>query len=550
MVGGALRRWVFNAAGLALRWGIINRTTYHRARNWYEGGFPIVSGDTSYVPSVVSDARFDQNFITRREMLRRMRYWSQNSGIVESILSVGERYTVGPSGLHVAFYPNDWENQGQESDADDSWYDRAEDVVEEAMQSIGFNGESLETLLKVAYRCQKIDGDVVLLKTRKRGQLQVGKHSLNVSMPALQIIEGHRIETPWNNWADEGITVCDGVQFAQVKVDGTLMMQRAGLWVRSGFGQFETNTSWAMVPNDAVFYVRGEHRANQPRSVSDFYAVEQDIHKLEDILMMEMRAQNSQSSRAVKITNASGQLNPLDPKLRAVAVARGQAAEGTDEQFKAMQRMVEFYRKTYGGEVYAVKQGEQVDFQAPNRPSESTLQLFELLINRICAGSKMPRCLVMEKISAASAKSQGTEVRGVLDNADGFFEADFQKWKRLVKGAVIFFMEWAINNDPRVADPPADWRSCIHVQQPKACNVDAGYNAQATTMELASGQTNYDLIYGPRGLSFRREIKKLARQQQMIERLGVNLTMPALLPGQIELTGEPAKQKTNEVNDG
>jgi hypothetical protein len=103
-------------------------------------------------------------------------------------------------------------------------------------------------------------------------------------------------------------------------------------------------------------------------------------------------------------------------------------------------------------------------------------------------------------------------------------------------------MEWAVKNDPRVADPPANWRNCIHIQQPKACNVDVGYNAQAATMELASGQTNYDLLYGPRGLSARRELRKLNRQQRFIEKLGLKLTLPALLPGQIPLDGSVKKE--------
>ncbi|HLY64199.1 MAG TPA: phage portal protein, partial [Chloroflexota bacterium] len=295
------------------------RAGYHKIRNWYEGGWPILSGDTSYVPSIVQDSRFDQSYITRREMLRRMRYWSQNSAIVESILSVGERYTVGPSGLHVSWYPTDDASQ----DSDDTWYDRAEQVTAEAFEDFGWNGESMETLLKIGYRCQKIDGDVMFIKTRRRKSLDLGKQRLMVSQPCLQIIEGHRIETPFNKWTNEGITTMDGIEFELVQVDGRPLLQRVGFWVRTGFGEFEQNTSWDLIPNAALFYLRNEQRASQPRAVSDFYAVEPDIHKLEDLLLMELKAQNSQSNRAVKIENAAGELNPLDPKLRAIQTARG-----------------------------------------------------------------------------------------------------------------------------------------------------------------------------------------------------------------------------------
>lgn len=523
------------------------RAGYHRIRNWYEGGWPLLSGDTSYVPSIVQDSRFDQNYITRREMLRRMRYWSQNSAIVESILSVGERYTVGPSGLHVSWYPTD----DQSEDADDSWYDRAEEVIAEAFQDFGWNGESMETLLKVGYRCQKIDGDVMFVKTRKRKPVDLGKQRVTVSQPCLQIIEGHRIETPFNKWTNEGITTMDGIEYEIVEVDGRPLMQRTGFWVRAGFGEFEQNSSWALLPEGTFFYLRNEQRANQPRAVSDFYSVEPDIHKLEDLLLMELKAQGQQSTRAVRITNAAGELNPLDPKIRAVNAVRGVVPPVTTatEQQAAQQRTAEFFRRLYGGEVYVDKPGENLQLIAPNRPSEATLNLFELLIGRICAGTKQPRSLVIDKISGQSAKGQGTEVRAQLDAADGYYEGDFQKWKHFVMGAALYHMEWAVKNDPRVADPPAFWRSCLHVQQPKACNVDVAYNAQAATMELASGQTNYDLLYSPRGLSFRREIKKLGRQQKFMEKHGVKVTLPALLAGQIPLDGSAETKSKPELQE-
>lgn len=547
MVMNAIKRGIaraaFAAATVFPKSGFIRRL-YHAARNWYEGGWPLLSGDTSYVPQIVQDARFDQNYITRREMLRRMRYWAENSAIVEAILSIGERYTVGPAGLHVAFYDDSPESK---PDNEDPWYEAAEQVLSEMFHDAGWNGESMALLLKLAFRCQKNDGDCLLIKTRKRSKMEVNGRTLNLSRPCLQLVEGHRIETPFNKWTNEGITTIDGIEFEIVQVDGRPLMRKVGYWTRAGFGQFETNSSWTLIPTEMAFHMRNQQRANQPRAVSDFYAVEPDIHKLEDLLAMEMKAQAVQSDRAVGIENAAGEFNPLDKKLQAVKVAMGSTPPTSADQLKALAQMQEVYRKIYGGQTYAFKSGEKVHFDAPNRPSEATLNLFELEVNKICAGTKTPRCLVMEKISGQSAKGQGTEVRAQLDSANDYFRGDFQKWKDLMRHVTIWFMEWAIANDQRVADPPANWRNCIHIQQPKACNVDVGYNAQATTMELASGQTNYDLIYGPRGLSARREIRKLAWQQKFIEATGVKLTLPALLPGQIPLDGtapnEPGKAK-------
>lgn len=532
-----LARAAFAAATLFPKNDFVRRL-YHAARNWYEGGWPLLSGDTSYVPQIVQDARFDQNYITRREMLRRMRYWCENSAITEAILSVGERYTVGPSGLHVSFYDDSAVDPAVGAlEDEDPWYEAAEQVIAEMFHDAGWNGESMATLLKIGYRCQKGDGDVFFIPTRKRGTLNVLGRTLTLSKPCLQIVEGHRVETPFNKWTNEGITTMDGIEYEIVQIDGRPLMRKTGYWVRAGFGEFEQNSSWTLIPVDSIWHLRNQQRANQPRAVSDFYAVEPDIHRLEDLLLMEMKAQAAQSERAVIVKNAAGQFNPLDKKLQAVNIARGVTPPSSDDQLKQLAAMQEVYRRVYGGQTVAFKSGEDVINQAPNRPSEATLNLFELLVNKICAGAKSPRCLVIEKISGQSAKAQGTEVRAQLDSANDYFAGDFQKWKDFTRHVVIYFMEWAISNDPRVADPPANWRNCIHIQQPKACNVDVGYNAQATTMELASGQTNYDLIYGPRGLSARRELRKLARQQKFVESLGIKLTLPALLPGQIPLDG-------------
>lgn len=528
----------------------------HRSvRNWYEAGWPLLDGGRAYIPSLVQDARWDQNYITRREMLRRMRYWSQNSPVLESVLSVGERYTVGPSGLNVSFWDID-DDSGEEN----PWYETAEQVVREWFHDCGWNGESMETQLKVGYRCQKVDGDVFYLKSWKRQAVNIGDPKeyplglwVNLKKPCLQMVEGHRVETPFNRWDEEGHTVVDGVEFRQVKVDGRDMMQKVGYQVRAGFGAFETEARWFLVPAEDIIHVHSSHRVNQFRGLSDFYSVENELGKLEELLKIELSAQNDQSQWSVLVKNAAGQFNPVDPRLHAVQVARGQTTQPagvTDPQ--KLQQINEVYRKTYGAQTKAFKFGEDAEMKAPTRPAEATLQLWEFLINSVCAGAHIPRCLAFGKISAASAKSQGTEVRADLDCADAFFKGDFQKWKHLVRECVIYFMEWAVDNDPRVKNPPPNWRNCIHIQAPEACNVDVGHNTQAEMMMLAAGAYDYDMILGPLGLSFNTIIRRLARQQKKIQKLNVEVTLPALLRGQIELSGQGEFKPSvdTETNDG
>src|ERR1017187_1732799 len=107
---------------------------YHTFKNWYEAGYPMLgTGVTSFLPELpAQDSRWDQNSVTRREMMRRMRYWAKNSPVVEAILSISERYTVGASGLHVSFYPSgDLEDDSADNSLDKTWYDNADDRSEE-----------------------------------------------------------------------------------------------------------------------------------------------------------------------------------------------------------------------------------------------------------------------------------------------------------------------------------------------------------------------------------------------------------------------------------
>ena len=516
------------------------RKIYHGVRNWYEGGWPLSTGGKfSYLPSLVQDARWDQNYITRREMLRRMRYWSQNSPLVEAILSVGERYTVGASGLHVSFYPSE-----EVSDDADNWYERADAVVQEWFEHCGWNGESMAELLKVCYRDQKVDGDVFVVKTRKAMPLAVGNRVLQVPKPSLQIIEGHRVESPWNKFEQEDSTLVDGVQYQRVRVDGRELLQKQGFWMRNGQSSFEQNDSWFLCPDNQCWQLRNIHRADQPRSVSDFYPVAININKLEDVVDIELSAQNSQSVRAVAIKSNSGQAaNFGDKAIERVNLARGIASAPKTDDFAAR---CDIYRKEMGAYVFGLKTGEDAVNMAPNRPSEATLNLLEYLVNSICAGTKSPRCLIFEKISGQSAKGQGTEVRGQLDSADAHYKSDFQKWKHFVREATVWFMEWAVQNDERVQDPPANWCDCVHIQQPAACNVDYGYVTTANLMSLAAGSSSYHMILGPLGLNPVTVFKQLAREQQMIKRLGIKVTLPALMPGQIPLDGKT--QKPEEAN--
>ena len=52
---------VARATALTFPRSAMVRRIYAGVRNWYESGWPLLSGDRAYIPAQVQDARWDQN---------------------------------------------------------------------------------------------------------------------------------------------------------------------------------------------------------------------------------------------------------------------------------------------------------------------------------------------------------------------------------------------------------------------------------------------------------------------------------------------------------
>lgn len=457
-------------------------------RNWYESGFPGGDGTRSWLLSLIQDARYDQNQITRVEAMRRVRYWRQNSPLLASALDVSRQYTIGTHMPVVTSLATDTTG----------WRERAEAVFKEMSDSAGLNGESLFQMLGVAHDCKKTDGDILFQKTSRRTRLKLRQSEVEISRPCYQLIEGHRIETPFGQWDRENVDIVDGVQFKNVETrtpNGEARKQtvRSGYWVRDGNSPFSNQETYSFVRAEDCIYVYTPHRVNQVRGLSDFIVVEATLALLEDLLKIETRAQEVQSDITTFITNGAGQLP--DPRMErsigALGIKVSNGADGkpivtTDDIKKASQ----VYENIYGGRQMVGRTGDTITHMAPNRPAEATLNLWDFLINSFCRGCKSPRVLTFPKWN----KGQGTEVRAELDSANSSWLCEFNlNWKPVIQTSWEDFIGWAIKNDPRVSDPPADWKH-IEVSPPRSVLVDIGYDAAATLANLAAGITNLHFI--------------------------------------------------------
>ena len=519
-------------------------------RNWYEGGFPMLDGTRAWLPSIIQDARYDQNMVTRREMLRRMRYHAQNSGICKSTQDVRRQYVVGTHTPVVTSLAKD-----------QTWAEVAEMVFEEMNEASGVDGESFFSQLQVGCDVEATDGDVLFVETSVRVPFTIRqgtKYETQIlkSVPRYQMVEGHRIETPPSKWDREGQDIIDGVQFkaaTQKNADGSdrTVMVRTGYWVKDSSSQFTNGTfsrddAYVFIPIENCTLIFTPHRVNQIRGISRYYAGEITLAHLEDLLKLELTAQEVQSNLTVFITNGAGQL--VDQKMQATlgALDLKLSKDGNGKPIvtsKDIEEAKKIYQQINGGQQFVGRTSDTLQFLAPNRPSEATQNLWEYLINVWCVAAKVPRILVFPKTS----KGQGTEVRAELDKAALAFIADFNtNWKPLIKSAWQFKIGWAIQNDDRLKNAPANW-DAIEISPPRSVMVDMGYESAAMLAELAAGVTNLHYIAQKLGTTGKRLIKMAVSDIYNLKKECLIASGTYTAGMKIEVRPEEVRQNLSEV---
>lgn len=483
MAGRKARRTVTRAATTLNRLG-----KGYMVSNWYESGNPYSDGSRSYVQGTLTDARYDQNQITSREAMRRMRVWEQNSVFVKKTLDLDGQYVIGTHTPVVT-----------PMSRDPKWNSAAEPVWKEIKADFGLNGESLFAYLLLGLRRKKVDRDVFYIQTSKPGKVTIRrgtKHEteLDVMKPCYQLVESHRVGSAFSLWAEEGFDNYDGIEFTETVTkmpDGQVVKQKikTAYFVNNSGNLFCAEEGIRRVPIQNCYRAATAHRVNETRGMTDFYAAEPTLALLEDLLKLEMRAQEVQSDIAMFITNGAGQA--VDAKMQGTLNALGVkvSKDGDGKAIvtaKQLDEVKAVYEKIFGGRVAVGRTNDSMTLMAPNRPAEATLNLWNFLIDSFCTAMNRPRMLIFPKF----AKSQGTEVRAEIEAFAAACRTEFNLvWKPLMQQAWEYRMGWAIKNDERVKNAPADWRS-IEVSAPQSPVVDLGYDSASDLAEMAAGVFN------------------------------------------------------------
>lgn len=491
----------------------------HGVENYYEGGWPLLNGDHAYVPELIQDARFDQTQIVRREIMRKSRFYAKNDPMFKRIIQIGQRYTVGPKGLLCV----------PDSQIDEDWNERAFEVFSEWCEHAGLNDEPMSTLEHVGHDDERVDGETFFYKTRKK--------TPRGSVPRIQHIESHRVESPFSRWNEEGQFLIDGVQLDN---DGN----RNGYWVREGMALFDGDASWNLVPASQIIHVFEPHRGQQYRGIGSAYSYLGKLAQKFELDKLEMRAQFDAAEKSTFIINPSGELNKTQLARRRFDNPNPNPVPNQQDIDKVWEKRIEFVRKIIGGRTAALKTGEDVKQFIPQRPSDAVQWYWLYNATEICAGAEVPMMLIFP-----GEDIQGTVARAVLDDADANFQKRSTKWIAAKREIYRYFMGWAIYNDKRVIDPPADWDRCV-IYRPRAINVDVGYTADNANQALANGTLTYAQWLGHQQIWWKHHFSQIKREQDWIKKNGITVSYgkaaaPAPTP---EDESEPTPQNTEPAN--
>lgn len=463
-------------------------------QNIFEAGRRFQFGDRSWIWSHVTDARFDATQATRYELTRKIRYFEQNSPLVQKLADLFELFTVGPNGLIMT--------PGSE---DEEWAAAAKTFYADWSQAPDLCSLlPISVLQSLSARLWFIDGEVFILKTRT---------DKPPYRPRIRLIESHRVGTPTGDQA-AGRTIVDGVE---VDRNGCPI----AYWVQDGFEAGD----YARIPAENIIHIHEPSRAGMYRGITPFYATLNALHDLDDLMRMEMQVAKDQADTSKVIKTPTGEVtDPNDPNGWNVQTEADTTGQGNP--------LTEYYRRVFGPTTKVMKVGDEIDKSGPERPTVVQQWYWRFLCEEICNGVGIPLTMVFPD------SMQGTVYRGVLDSANAFFRSR----SAVLAGAWKQVWEYALDTGSRlevsIADKPVDWRM-VTVRPPRAVNVDVGRNSSAMLAELEAGTRTFAQVYAETGEDWRDQLEQKAKEAAFINQLARKYKVPPLSITQLAVAATP-----------
>jgi lambda family phage portal protein len=457
----------------------------------YEGA--VAQPYRSRLNASLQDARYDQKPCTRETLQKKARYFERNSALVNRLADLFELYVVGQG---IQFFANSDDPEWNQA-ANEYWNDWKPfaDIL---------TRQNFDCLQGVIARALWIDGEIFVLLTRG-----------TAGRPRIQLIEAHRCKTPPDRIAEEGRTIVDGVAINEIG-------RPTGYWfIEDNFSGTSDppmgfNTPSAAPPAtfrlvDAinVVHIFEPSRAGQFRGLPMLYPVMNDLHDLDDLQLLEMKAARDAAEVSNVITTAAGELTIGDLNASGGAIAA--SADPAQKQC--------YYQDTIGGRTLVLQNGDSIQQFRSTRPEVATREYWVGLEHKVCAGTGIARQLVYPE------SIQGTVERSVLDMQNSWFMVRCS----VLAGSFIRIREYVLSigssTELRLSDPPANWRA-VSWRGPRAVNVDVGRQSQAMLNELAAGVRTREGIWAEVGRDWKIETRQKAAEEKYLDSLAAEFGLP------------------------
>jgi len=402
------------------------------------------------------DAKHDLTPHVHRELVRRSRYLSKNSGFVREMVGNMAVYSTG-DGIRPQAQSEDpgWNRLAEAYFR--AWSTRCEITTR-------FSFEEVQSLV---CRGMDVDGEYFIHLTRDR-----------LGIASLQLIESHRI--------GEGNIAMQSFHGITLDEWGAPLSYRV----------LEDQSS-REIPAPSMLHVFEPENATSVRNAP---AIQHSINHILDemeLLALEKHAVKDNCDVTRVLKTETGDLN--DDSDFAIEGQQASAPEGTNPA--SLQQIT-------GGKLVALKTNESLDSFEPKRPSPTFTGFLEHLRRDSALG------VLPYEFAADSSKIGGAGVRLVVAKADRRFSyRQMILIQRFIKPVWFYVIGDAIE---RGELPPVQgwWKiSCV---TPRRITVDAGREAQQNRSDVEMGLKTISDHYEELGADFGEELERRARDAKMI----------------------------------
>lgn len=492
----------------------------NRVWDWLKFGvFNVREAARIYAPqrsrlrAYLQSARKDWSAADREIIQGKSRFFVQNTGIGQRLVTVFETYTAG-TGLQVIPASSDPEWNIAAKRAWDAWC------------------EVCDLNTRQNFAC--VQGLWAREWFESGGVFVYLTYSPDSKRPRIQNFRSHQCKSPDDRRSDA--TVFDGIQFAgALDKDGEFLPVRpSGYFL--GVEDNEGNVKLPKIPKPAeyVIHIFEPENVGQVREVPFLASVLNELHDLDDFRDLENKAAKEEA----KTVNIVKTRNREVPNSDAARRQRFTQSVVLNTGVSSTETRSAYVTDAIGGETVALYPDEDMVRMPGTRPSKTTMDYWRELKEEVCIGADIPYVLVYPD------SMQGTVYRGSLDMAAASFRARSGVIASASRRVYEYVIDWeSRNGELRGKKRPDDWRN-VTISAPRAPNVDIGRNAKAEVDSLGAGTTNYDSIYGPLGKDWRIELRKRAEEVKFIRELAAEYGLKpediAALPAQAKITADTA----------